>query len=74
MRFCVRIEVVDQGYEASTAYHWLRYKSSLEAKFEMQTFLMENHEKVKKVKEHILESHGSEPAAKRQNKMADCGT
>ena len=69
----LRSEVVDQGYEASAAYHWLRCKSSLEAKFEMQTFLMENHEKVKKVKEHILESHGSEPAAKRQKKMADCG-
>ena len=39
----------------------------------MQTILRENYEKVKKVKEHILESHGIEPAAKRQKKMADCG-
>ena len=67
----LRIEVVEQGYESNVAYDWIKKNASIAAKFEMQTVLRENYEKVKKVKETILQAHGIEPAAKRQKNMTD---
>ena len=66
-------ERVSGGYDRSKAYAWLRVSASVEAKYELQSVMTENHEQVREQCQQILnqwrEAVSSQPESTQETQV-----